>query len=392
MKNRSPLNDYKRSIAEYLEVNQDQVFLFWKGRVALYAILKACGIKPGDEILMPAFTCVVVPNACLYLGARPVYVDIEPGTFNMDPEKVEEKITGRTRVILAQNTYGLSPDLDKLQARADKHKLLLVEDCTHGFGGLYKGKKNGTLAAASFFSTQWNKPFSTGIGGFAVIRDCTLLREMKMLEEQAFKPSRQEEFLLNLQLWIKRQRRLQKFYWLQVKFYRFLTHHKVIPGSSSGDELGKPAMPVHFLKGMSNTQALAGISELGKMKYNLAHRQMVASGYKEMLLKLHKDPPAEPVYATHTFIKYTILVRDRERFLKAAEKEGVELGDWFVSPIHPVLEHFEWWNYRYGDFPVAEYASAHTVNLPTHLAIDKNELIKIRDFLEKNRKDIFDKW
>ena len=76
--------------------------------------------------------------------------------------------------------------------------------------------------------------------------------------------------------------------------------------------------------------------------------------------------------------------------MKAAEKKGVELGDWFVSPIHPVLEHFEWWNYHYGDFPLAEYAAKHAVNLPTHQAIDKHEFIKIKKFLEENRQDILD--
>src|SRR3972149_1771131 len=87
------------------------VFFFFKGRVALYALLKAIGIHPGDEVILPGFTCVVVPNAIIYLGGKPVYADIDPKTFNIDTAKIEGKITDNTTAIIAQNTFGLSPDV-----------------------------------------------------------------------------------------------------------------------------------------------------------------------------------------------------------------------------------------------------------------------------------------
>ena len=83
---------FKSYIANYLGINPQNVFLFWKGRVALYAILKAIGIKEEDEIILPAFTCVVAVNPIIYLGAKPVYVDIDPKTYNIDPNKIKEKI------------------------------------------------------------------------------------------------------------------------------------------------------------------------------------------------------------------------------------------------------------------------------------------------------------
>jgi len=156
-----PCQLLKEQLAEHLSIDFRDIFLFWKGRVALYAILGATGIKGGDEIILPAFTCVVAVNPIIYLSAKPVYVDIDPVTYNMDVSMIEGKITERTRAILAQNTFGLAPDLDRIFELADRYRLMVIEDCAHGFGGSYRGKPNGTMADASFFSSQWNKPFST---------------------------------------------------------------------------------------------------------------------------------------------------------------------------------------------------------------------------------------
>ena len=161
----------KEQLAGYLSTNPNSVFLFWKGRVGLYAILKSLGIKDGDEIILPAFTCVVAVNPITYLGAKPVYVDIDPMTYNMDVSMIERKVTGKTKAILAQNTFGLAADLDGIFEVANRYKLGVIEDCAHGVGGFHKGKPNGTIADASFFSSQWNKPFSTGLGGYAITKD-----------------------------------------------------------------------------------------------------------------------------------------------------------------------------------------------------------------------------
>jgi len=173
----------KEKLAEHLCVDSKNIFLFWKGRVSLYAILKAIGIKEGDEIILPAFTCVVAVNPIIYLGAKPVYVDIDPLTYNIDVSGIEKKITQKTRAILAQNTFGLAPDLDRIFEQANKYKLMVIEDCAHGFGGFYKGRPNGTVADASFFSSQWNKPFSTGLGGFAFTKEPRIADKLKEQEE-----------------------------------------------------------------------------------------------------------------------------------------------------------------------------------------------------------------
>ena len=148
--------EYKQVLSTSLGTDIEQIFLYWKGRVALYALLKAMNIKPGDEVIVPAYTCVVVPNAILYLGAIPVYVDIDPGTFNANIDQIKKAITNKTKVIICQNTFGLSSHLEELVAIAKTYNLFTIEDCTHGFGGTYNGKPNGSFCEAALFSTQWN--------------------------------------------------------------------------------------------------------------------------------------------------------------------------------------------------------------------------------------------
>jgi len=180
-------------------------------------------------------------------------------------------------------------------------------------------------------------------------------------------------------------------------------------GSSQGEELERPVKPKDFEKGFSEVQAKKGIEELmgkcvnglmskrvngcrgrkgWKIDKVIEHRKKVADMYKNILRDLDIEPPYEPEYAVHTYLKFPLLVKDRKKFFKEAEKEKIELGDWFVSPIHPITKNFEYWHYKYGENPVAEFASSHIVNLPTHEGIDENYVDKIYNFLKKYKDEI----
>ena len=187
---------YRKAIASALSCNEENIFFYWKGRIALYAFLKSLKLQKDDEVIIPAFTCVVVPNAIFYTGLKPVYVDISPKTFNIDISLLEKAISNRTKVIVCQNTFGLSSNILEIISFAKKHNLYTIEDCTHGFGGYYKGKPNGSYCDAAFYSTQWNKPFSTGIGGFLVVNDDKLVKNVRALEIEKAKPSIVEMIVL----------------------------------------------------------------------------------------------------------------------------------------------------------------------------------------------------
>ena len=379
------INNYKSELANYLNVKESHMTLFWKGRVALYALLKSFGISKDDEVILPAFTCVVVPNAILYCDAKPVYVDINPQTLNCDPEEIRKKITPKTKLIIAQNTFGLSSDLDAIMRIANEYHIVVIEDCTHGIGGYYRGIKNGTIADAAFFSSQWNKPFSTGIGGMAYVRDQPIAEKMNVFESNAIDPSFMERFQLSMLLKVRAIMKAPAIYWPMIKLYRFLSKNNLIVGSSQGNELAKPEIPNGFLKKMSPIQMKTGIAELKKLDQYVTHRKNIAKQYDEFLQQMgikvytHQD---------HAYLKYPILVKDRSLFLQLAEKKSIELGDWFISPIHPIEENYHLWNYEYGQFPIAENIAKHCINLPTNKDITPQKLACIISFLIQNKEQI----
>ncbi|OCC14655.1 Glutamate--UDP-2-acetamido-2-deoxy-D-ribohex-3-uluronic acid aminotransferase (PLP cofactor) [Dissulfuribacter thermophilus] len=383
---------FKLKIAEYLGINAKNIFLFWKGRVALYAILKAIGIKKGDEVILPAFTCVATVNPIIYLSAKPIYVDIDPKTYNLDPNKIEEKITPKTKAILAQNTFGLSADLEHILEIAKKYDLFVIEDCAHGFGGFYKGKPNGTIADAAFFSTQWNKPFSTGLGGIAVTKRKELAEKLNVLENDFAEPSLKDKITLNFLIFIKKHFFNTNTYWFALKTYRWLSKYNLILGSSQGEELEAPVKPEDFEKVFSTVQARKGIEELKKIGDLVFHRKNIAELYKAILKKFGIEPPHEPIYAEHTYLKFPLLVKNRYFFFKKAEKEKIELGDWFISPIHPITENLQYWHYKWGENFIAEKISGHIINLPTHSQIDQSYVHKIEDFLRRNQSNIYSSY
>ncbi|MFK8005037.1 MAG: DegT/DnrJ/EryC1/StrS family aminotransferase [Saprospiraceae bacterium] len=383
---------YKKAIAEYLHVESTQISLYWRGRVGLYCILKAMDIQPGDEVILPAFTCVVVPSAIKYLGAKPIYTAIDPTTYNIDVEKLEKQITSKTKVILAQNTFGLSSDLDPILAIANKYGIKVIEDCAHGFGGTYRGKKNGTLATAAFYSSQWNKPFSTGIGGIVLCNDLDLSKKIQIVQNSFVQPSFKDETMLAIQIFIRKNILSPAIYWTALKVYRWASQRGFISGSSDAGELENAKMPSNYLKSGANIQAKKGLKALQHFDKNLAHRREITTLYNKAFTKLNISPIYCPEYAEHTYIKYPFLVKDQDVFLKLAQQNKIPLGDWLNSPIHPIRENLERWDYRKGSFPLAEKIGFHILNLPTDEGISIKEAKRIVLFLEKNRQEIVRNW
>jgi dTDP-4-amino-4,6-dideoxygalactose transaminase len=355
---------FRRQLREWLEPDVE-VTLFWKGRVALWAILTALDIGPGDEVILPAFTCVVVPSAILYRGARPVYVDIDGATYTVDPARVRAAIGPRTRAILAQNTFGQSPDLEALRELARAHRLTLIEDCAHGFGGRYRGRPNGVFADVAFFSTQWNKPFSTGLGGIAVTRDPLLGARLRALAGCAPRPSLREQLALALLARARAQLVRPATYWTAVGLYRLLSRHDLVLGSSARAELESPRPPPRFFKGFCDVQARLGLRALRRLPALLAQRRRCAARYDERLAARGVPLPARTAGAEHGWLRYPLVVDERDHLFAEARRHRLALGDWFRSPLHPLTEGLERWGYQVGSNPVAEAVSRRMVTLPT---------------------------
>lgn len=378
--------DYKTLISNELDSNNDQIFLYWKGRIALYALLKAMDIKEGDEVILPAYTCVVVPNAILYLGAIPVYVDIDPNTYNADLNKIAETITPKTKAIICQNTFGLSSNVDGIVSLAKEHGLFTLEDCTHGFGGTYNGKHNGTYCDAAFYSTQWNKPFSTGIGGFSLVNNQNLIEPLKIINQNLLSPALIDRITLKLLYFVRKRLLVGSTYWILVKFYRFLSKHNLVLGSSSGEEISSVMQPKDYFKSISNVQIKEGIKNIKNLPSMLDLRKKNARIYTEYLINHGKNHVPYNQFENHSFLKYPLLVKDRDYVIQLAEQNKIELGEWLNSPIHPIQKQYELWRLNPDLYPKAVFAGRNMINIPT----DTHEIQKVIEFLSIIEDYIYD--
>ncbi len=375
-------NEYESAFAERFGANR--AFAFWKGRIALYAILKALGIQEGDEVILPGYTCVMDVNPVKYLGAKPIYVDIEPVTFNINTEFLEDKITKKTKVIIAQHTYGYPCDMDRIMDIADKNGIPVIEDCCLAFGSKYKGKTAGTFGKAAYFSFQWNKPYTTGLGGMALVNDSVLTKELESLyAEESHKPSRKEVFMLAVQLGIYRMFIYPRTTALAQNIFRYLTKRGIVVGSSSSSEF-KPVMAEDFLKRASRLQAGSGLRQFRKIERNIAHRKQIAQLYDELLQqKQWQGRQYDKSIMQPVMVRYPVRIVEKNEALTEAAKAGIELGSWFECPLHPIETPLEVYDYEIGMCPEAEKAGNEVINLPLHPRVNGKVAKRTVEFITR---------
>lgn len=362
-----------------------RAFAFWKGRVAMYAILRGLGVSERDEVILPGYTCVMDVNPIKYCGAKPVYVDIEPVTYNMDVTLLEEKITPRTKAIVAQHTYGYPCEMDTILEIANRHGIPVVEDCCLSVGATYKGRLCGTMGVAAYWSFQWNKPFTTGVGGMVTTSDPSLSKKIqKLYEQELHPPGVKSALMLSLQRLV---------YWAVIfprtnamitNFFRWLTKKGLVVGSSSTEEF-RPVMPEGFFTGMSAGQARAGLRQLKRLDKNIAHRREMRQVYDDLLKAARVDVTILPESMDPILVRYPVRVADKQRAIAESPGAGVEIGTWFECPLHPIETPMELYDYKIGMCPVAEKACREVINLPTHMRADRDTAEKTVEFVHRNK-------
>jgi len=375
--------DLSKGTRGILKTNS-KLYTFFKGRVALHAILKAAGIGPGDKVLLPGYTCVVVPNAILYIGAEPVFLDIDPNTYNLDPNALEVWLdtpqAEGTRAIVVQHTYGIPCDMDTILPLAKQNNLLVIEDSCHAIGSSYRGRQVGTLGDAAFFSSQWSKPLTTGLGGWATINDPDLSDKMDGILAEYPKPGLMESLVINFQYLAYIISYHPRLFWLIQGLYRKLGNLGLAIGSSSAMELSCEE-PGDYMKAMGRIQVrqleklLAGIDKVIGQRRNhrvLIDNLLVAEGFRALDLPDEYDP---------VILRYPVQIKNKDMVLTEARRQQVQLGDWFLSPIHPNLDHWENAGYKKGTCPVAEAISATTINIPIGPRISEREIERTIRFL-----------
>jgi dTDP-4-amino-4,6-dideoxygalactose transaminase len=335
---------------------------FATGRMALFAILKALDLKPGDAVIIPAFTCVVVANAILYAGARPVYAEIEPETYSIDPDKLESALTTRTKAILAQHTFGIPCRLGELLAWADKRGIPLIEDCAHALGGTYQGAPLGSIGTASFFSLDHTKIISTASGGMAASKDAGILHKVRAVQEAAPYVSR-EHMQKILQGYILQHilGHPRLYFWGKMPMALAVRAGWAKWFANYLDTA--PPRDYPFPARLPAVLCRLGLSQLDHLPENIATRTNMAWRFENILGANRRV--LEDANSRAAWLRYPFLLHNRAEFLKRIEKYH-DLGIWFTSITQCRNERLEEVGYFPGTCPRAEGIVHNIVSLPTH--------------------------
>ena len=358
-------------------------------RSGIYAILNALGIGEGDEVLVTGYTCHAVPEPLLFLGITPIYVDIEPDNFGMDPVHARNLITPRTKAIIIQHTYGIPASIKELVGLANEYNLRIIEDCALALGSKKDDRFLGTFGDASVFSFELSKTLTIGWGGMALInKDKELAKKVNDLVMGAGKITTIEAFKRLLQAGLSGILYRHEFYRVSGYFVAFLFKIGFFQISTKKFKCQK--VPQNYLSLPSELQWVA----LGKMFDQLS---LINSGQREKTKfynKILKDFDCGAVTNGEegiALIRFPILVLDRKRFVRLLADNGIEVGQWFDQPISygGVIQND--FGYMKGSCPNADFISNHIVNLPTHGRLSKKDIGVIlrclNDYLCDNEKE-----
>jgi len=350
------IEEYEKEFAHWN--GSKYAFAFMGGRVALSACVHALKLKAGDEVILPGYTCVVVPNAFHFAGVKTIFSDIELDTYGLDASLIEQKMTPRTKAILLHHIYGIvCRDYEKIINIAREKNLYVIEDCAQSTGAVYKNRKIGNFGDVAIYSSEQSKVFTTIQGGIAVTNDDTIAEGLKDYYDKAPFPT---EDLIDKQLHciiINYHSYKDAQRWWKGDFYRWLYRDKIIVSTTKEEMRG--IKPNYYGCKMPAPFAAIGLNQLKKIdRYNELRRETAKLWDKWCEEKGYKKPMIVPD-SVPVFLRYPVLVEpDKKKNTSWASKEfRVELGVWFETNIHPA-------DWPVEGCPNADKAVSQCINFP----------------------------
>jgi dTDP-4-amino-4,6-dideoxygalactose transaminase len=290
------------------------------GTAALHMVLAALGVQPGDEVITVAHTFIATAEAITAVGATPVFIDIDPASYCMDPELLEAAITPRTRAIIPVHLYGQTADMDRICAIAAAHNIPVIEDACQAHGAEYKGRKAGSLALAGCFSFYPGKNLGAcGEGGAVTTNDPDLALRIRMWRDHG-------------------SRRKYE--------HQFSGHNMRMEGLQGG----LLAVKLKYLD-----------------RWN-AQRREAARHYSEVMADAQLSLPVEMSYGKHVYHLYVVQSEDRDTLRQQLTSAGIDTGLHYPIPLH-LQEAFRYLNYSKGDLPVTERIKDRILSLPIYPGI-----------------------
>lgn len=334
------IEKFEEQLAQFC--NTKHAIVCSSGTTALHLALLAHGVGPGDEVIVPTLTFVATANAVTYCGAKPVFVDIEPDTWNIDPNIISSYITSRTKGIIAVHLYGHPANMEPLYEIAQSHGLFVMEDAAEAIGAQFKGRMIGSVGDTGIFSFFGNKIITTGEGGAITTNDGAIATKIRLLREQGMDT--------------------QKRYWYPVIGYNYR---------------------------MTNIQAAIGCAQLEQINWHMENRLRVAQLYFDTL-KDREDLilPVERDWAKNVYWMFSVVLRDgtehcRNELMRRLSEQGIETRPFFYA-MHtlPPYKDFQ----SKDEFPIANHVATSGINLPTYAELTTEDI----EFISQTLKSTLD--
>lgn len=349
---------FERALAE--QVGCRHAIAVTSCTAGLHLLVMAMGVKPGDEVLVPAFTWIATANAVELAGGKPVFVDVDPVTFNLDPRSLGERVTSRTVGIIPVHLFGLCADMDAVRAIASKQGLWVVEDAACALGSTWRGAKAGTLGMAGCFSFHPRKSITTGEGGIITT---------------------DSDHIAGL--------------------CRSLRNHGAEAGSPGSLMLEYPRPGFNYR--MTDLQAALGVAQMSRLPEFLDGRASVAAMYDRLLAEAPCTIPMAPSGCRHTYQSYVcrikkpdrakMLSRDRglhrDGIISALAKDGISTRQGTHSP--PFLEYYRTrYHIRFEDYPGASEVDGCSLALPIYPGMAEADMRHVAERLQFHLRNMSD--
>lgn len=342
--------EFEKRFAEYIGVKH--ALAVSSCTAALHLSLVAAGIGAGDEVITTPYTFTATAEAIGYTGAKPVFVDIDPVTLNIDVAKIEARITSRTKAIIPVHIGGLPCDMDALLELCQKYNLTLIDDAAHGVTAEYNGHRIGSIADLSAFSFYATKNLATGEGGMVTTNSDYFASIIQPMHYHG----------ISKDAWARQSNRSIWYYEVISQGYKY---------------------------NMTDIQAAMGLCQLMKLEKQLEIRRRYAQIYEAELGGLSEIiTPKEQTISRHAWHLYIIQLRterlkiSRDEFIDAMREANIECGVHYI-PLHLFPFYQKRYGYQEGDFPCAEFAFKRVVSLPLHPLLAEEDIHIVIEAIKK---------
>jgi UDP-4-amino-4,6-dideoxy-N-acetyl-beta-L-altrosamine transaminase len=339
------VEEFEKAIAKYCRVKY--AVAVSSGTAALHAAYAVAGIAPGDEVITTPLTFAATAYAVSHLGGKPVFVDVQEDTLNIDPTKIEEKINKKTKAVAPVDFRGHPCDYDGIIKIAKKHKLLIIEDAAHSLGSEYKGKRIGSFADFTILSFHPVKAITTGEGGMILTN--------------------------------------RKDFYEKLKIFR---HHGIIKKPEKGGWYYEIENPGYNYR-LTDFQCALGLSQLKKINKFIKKRREIVEKYNDAFKDIEEIiTPTERNYVKSAWHIYVIqlclekLKVDRKKMFEELQKEGLGVQVHYL-PLHLQPLYRKKFGYKKGDFPVAEIYYQRAITLPLFPKMTGREVNKVIKSVKK---------